>query len=95
MEDSVHTSTPEPTTGPVVAGGLVTILVNEHEVTVPRLTTGLGIKEAAISQGVKIQTDFILSEERPNGTTKIIGDAEEVRVHPGSRFVAIPNDDNS
>jgi hypothetical protein len=74
----------------------VAIVVNEHPVTVegPR-TTGLAIKEAAIAQGAEIELDFVLSQELGGGRTKIIADHEDVTVHPGSRFVAIPNDDNS
>ncbi len=74
----------------------VEISVNDKPVTVegPR-TTGLEIKEAAVAQHVDIQLDFILSEELPGGRTRIIGDTDTVTVHKGSRFVAIPNDDNS
>src|SRR5437899_245419 len=75
---------------------LVTITVNEKPVRIagPK-ATGLQIKEAAIAQGVEIKIDFVLSEELGDRRTRIVGDNEEVAVHEHSRFVAIPNDDNS
>ena len=57
--------------------------------------TGLEIKQAAISQGVNIQLDFILSLETTGGHTKIIGDTDHVVVRKGQHFTAIDNDDNS
>ncbi len=80
---------------PPVVPPLVEIIVNERAVRVPHETTGLGIKEAAIAQGIPIKLDFILSEERPNGQDKIIGDNDDVKVHHGSRFLAVNPDDNS
>lgn len=74
---------------------LVEISVNGQPVMVPHRVMGLQIKETAIAQGVNIKADFILSEERRNGRDQIIGDAEEVSVQPGSRFMAVPPDDNS
>ena len=75
---------------------LVTITVNERPVVVhgPKVT-GLQIKQAAIDQGVPIQLSFVLSEEKPNHRTEIIGDSDIVTVTKNSRFVAIPHDDNS
>jgi hypothetical protein len=80
---------------PPVVPPLVGILVNEHPVRVSHRPTGLEIKEAAIAQGVPIKVDFVLSEERPNGADQIIGDNDQVQVHPGSRFMAVAPDDNS
>jgi hypothetical protein len=72
------------------------ITVNERPVEVPApKVTGLSIKEAAINQGVAIQPDFVLSEEKKGGGTRIIGDQDEVTVNKESRFVAIAPDDNS
>jgi hypothetical protein len=65
------------------------VVVSQHEVT------GLQIKEAAIAQGVKIQLSFQLSEELGHHQTRIVGDAETVHVHEGSRFLAVHGDDNS
>lgn len=77
-------------------GGKVTILVNEKKVVLDKEPqTGMSIKQAAIAQGVGIQTDFVLSLERGGGKTELIGDDETIKVHNGSRFLAIPNDDNS
>jgi hypothetical protein len=75
---------------------LVSITVNGKPVNVagPR-TTGLTIKQAAMSQGVAIQLDFVLSVEVGPKKTKLVRDDEALTVHPGSKFVAIPNDDNS
>lgn len=75
---------------------LVEIFVNEKKVMIagPK-ETGRAIKEAAIQQDVKIQLDFVLSEEHPNGRSTLVPDDVEVKVHPGSRFSAIPHDDNS
>lgn len=73
-----------------------TITVNERPVVVtgPQ-TTGLQIKQAAVSQSVPIQVDFVLSEELGERQTRIVGDGDSVAVHRGSRFLAIPPDDNS
>ncbi len=72
------------------------IVVNERRVEVPtHQVTGLQIKEAAVAQGLPIQVDFVLSEELGERRTRVIGNAEVVHVHEGSRFLAIPPDDNS
>jgi hypothetical protein len=74
----------------------VVVHVNSRPVTVPApTTTGLQIKEAAILAGLSIQRDFVLSEEEPNGHTRIIGDQEPVHVNDQSKFLAIAPDDNS
>jgi len=44
---------------------------------------------------VRIELNFVLSEERPNGNDRIIGDDEKVNAHPNSRFLAVAPDDNS
>lgn len=74
----------------------VTIHVNELPVELTqRHVTGLTIKQAAITQRVPIQLDFVLSEELGDHRTRTIGDQEHVTVTTHSRFLAIPNDDNS
>lgn len=75
---------------------LVTVLINEQPVEVdgPR-TTGLHLKEAAIAAGLPIDLGFQLIEELPHGRTRVVGDADAVTVHPGSRFLALAPDDNS
>lgn len=77
-------------------GHEVVITVNEKPVPIsgPRVT-GLQIKEAAIAAGVSIGLDFQLSEELPNGRTRIVGDGDIVTVNKHSRFDAIAGDDNS
>lgn len=57
--------------------------------------TGLEIKQAAIDSGVRIQLDFVLSEELKDGRSRIVGDAQRIRVEPDACFEAIPNDDHS
>jgi hypothetical protein len=72
------------------------ITVNEKPVTMPKgKATGLQIKEAAISQGVEIQRNFILELDKKNENNKIIADNESVEIHDGLAFTAIRNDDNS
>jgi len=74
----------------------VTITVNEQPVKLQGGTaTGAQIKAAAISQGVLIQQNFVLQEELPNGTSKIIGDDDEVHLRKHLRFTALAPDDNS
>ena len=60
-----------------------------------RRVTGLIIKQSAIDQGVRIELDFILFIERGSGQTQVVGDDDKVTVRAGSRFNAIPHDDNS
>jgi len=59
------------------------------------LQTGQSIKQRAIESGVQMTADFILSIEKPDGNTKTIGNADEVRIENGQRYIAIPDDDNS
>jgi len=74
----------------------VTIEVNGKDVVVDdREVTGADIKAAAIAQGVQIQASFVLQQELPNGSSKVIGDTDLVRVHPHMSFTAIAADDNS
>lgn len=74
----------------------VTVMVNEQAVQLEGKTaTGAQIKAAAIAQGVHIQQNFMLQEELPNGTSRVIGDSEEVHLRPHLRFTAIAPDDNS
>ena len=74
----------------------VVLVVNEQSVHMHgKAATGAEIKQAAIAQGVAIQQNFVLQEELPNGTSRIIGDADEVRLREHLRFTAIAPDDNS
>ena len=46
----------------------VTIEVNDHKVEMPAgPATGLEIKNAAIKEGVNIQSNFVLQVQLPNG----------------------------
>ena len=58
-------------------------------------TTGLEIKQEAIRQGVGIKENFILQQEMPNGTGKVIGDDDKVVIREHLSFTAIEPDDNS
>lgn len=74
----------------------VVIEVNGRDVVMPdKAATGLQIKQAAIAQGVTIQENFVLQEELANGTSKVIGDNDEVKLNKNSSFTAIAPDDNS
>lgn len=74
----------------------VTISVNEQPVILKaKMATGMEIKTAAIAQGVLIRPNFVLQEELPNGTSRIIGDNDEAQLHEYLRFTAIAPDDNS
>ncbi|NQT61289.1 MAG: multiubiquitin domain-containing protein [Bacteroidetes bacterium] len=74
----------------------VIIIVNSQDVMIEgNRTTGEEIKVCAITQGVLIKQNFILQQELPNGTEKIIGDNDTVKLHKGLCFTAIAPDDNS
>ena len=74
----------------------IVISVNEQPVKMKgHQATGAQIKAAAIAQGVHIQPNFVLQEELPNGTSKIIGDSDHVHLREHLRFTAIAPDDNS
>lgn len=84
--------------GPGGGGGQppIKVTVNEQQVTLAsRTVTGGEIKTAAIAQGVAIQPNFVLQEELPNGTSRIVGDTDEVHWRAHLRFTAIAPDDNS
>lgn len=73
-----------------------TVTVNEQPVRLHgKVATGAEIKTVAIRQGVLIQQNFILQEELPNGTSRVIGDNDQVHLREHLRFTAIPPDDNS
>ena len=73
-----------------------TIEVNGHKVEMPAgPASGLEIKEAAIKQGIKIQSNFVLQVQVPNGEVKIVGDDDKVPLSDYLIFTAIAPDDNS
>lgn len=74
----------------------VTISVNEKPVSVlgPK-TSGLAIKKAAVAAQLPVTIEFVLSKEKPNGDTDVIGDSDELTVSKNSRFVLLHPDDNS
>jgi hypothetical protein len=74
----------------------VTVTVNEQPVRLRgHSATGAEIKAAAIEQGVQIHQNFVLQEELPNGTSRIVGDRDEVKLRNHLRFTALAPDDNS
>ena len=74
----------------------VTIEVNDHKVEMPSgPATGLEIKQAAIKQDVSIELNFVLQMQLPNGSSKVIGDDDKVRLTEHLTFTAIAPDDNS
>jgi hypothetical protein len=76
--------------------GVITVTVNEQPVKLQgHRATGAEIKAAAIVQGVAIQQNFVLQEELPNGTSRVVGDTDEVHLREHLRFTAIAPDDNS
>jgi|SRR6185369_9893999 len=73
-----------------------TVTVNEQSVNIEgNIATGSEIKSAAVDQGVQIQQNFVLQEELPNGTSRIVGDNDEVHLREHLRFTALAPDDNS
>jgi hypothetical protein len=75
---------------------VIVITVNEQPVKLEgHSATGAEIKAAAIAQGVAIQPNFVLQEELPNGTSRIVGDNDSVHLREHLRFTAITPDDNS
>ena len=75
---------------------IVVITVNEQPVNLKgHSANGTEIKAAAIAQGVAIQPNFVLQEELPNGTSRIVGDHDVVHLREHLRFTAIAPDDNS
>lgn len=74
----------------------VTVSVNEMPVKLKgHSANGAEIKAAAIAQGVLIQPNFILQEELPNGTSRVVGDNDSVHLRQHLKFTAIAPDDNS
>ena len=75
---------------------MISIEVNDHRVAMPaRPATGLEIKNVAIEQGVNIQPNFVLQVQLPNGSSKVIGNDDQVRLTEHLAFTAIAADDNS
>lgn len=74
----------------------IEIEVNSRQVFLPdKETNGAEIKAAAIAQNVAIQLNFVLQQELANGSSKVIGDNDTVKIHHKMSFTAIAPDDNS
>ena len=76
--------------------GAVQIFVNNSPVHLAnRNSTGLGIKEAAIAQGVAIQLDFQLWRLEGSHKRVQIANDDPITVHDDERFAANAPDDNA
>jgi hypothetical protein len=74
----------------------VEIRVNNREVKIHHgWRTGAEIKKAAMAQGVDIQLSFTLSQDLPDGTSKVIGDSDRVWIKGGEEFLAVDDHDDS
>ena len=77
-------------------GKTVEIEVNNQKIKmIEGPATGSEIKQAAVDQGVSIQTNFVLQLHLPNGSSKVIGDDDKVDLSEYLAFTAIAADDNS
>lgn len=73
----------------------IAVTVNRRPVTLRgHEQTGRSVKDAAIAQGVPIQTDFLLSRKRGN-KFRPVADHEQIHVDADDQFRAIDGDDNS
>lgn len=71
------------------------VTVNRRPVVLQGMRhTGESIKEAAITQGVPIKADFLLSRKEDKKFAPV-GDDEQIRVRAGDEFRALDGDDNS
>jgi len=71
----------------------IVVEVNHHKVSFAhRRVSGLGIKQAAISQGVNIQLDFCLFRVLKNGHQDPVEDSKVVSLRPGLKFSAVTPD---
>ena len=69
-----------------------TISVNNHDVVFDdKHQTGLSVKEAAESQGAGIDSEFVLSQELPNGKTKIVGDEDKITLKDEMQLQSHPS----
>jgi len=74
----------------------VTVSVNRRPVVLQRHeAAGAHIKAAAIEQGVPIQQDFALFEDKGHGNLKSVGDKDVLILHEEETFRAVAPDDNS
>ena len=87
---------PSITSNPADELKVIEIEVNDHKVKMHEgPAAGLEIKQAAIDQGVPIQTSFVLQLHLPNGSSKVIGDEDKIQLSEHLAFTAIAADDNS
>ncbi len=74
----------------------MTVTVNRRQVVLNRHeAAGAQIKAAAIDQGVPIQPDFALFEDKGQGNLKTVGDKDVLILHEDETFRAVAPDDNS
>ena len=75
--------------------GTVTVTVNHKPVNVPLRDTVLGLKRAAIAQGVSIKLEFLVFIVEPNGLSAALSDDTVLTFHEGEEFRCVDADDNS
>ena len=86
----------KPVEGPGAEPKKVEVEVNGNKVEMLEgPASGQEIKQEAIRQGVGIKENFVLQQEMPNGTGKVIGDDDKVVIREHLGFTAIEPDDNS
>jgi hypothetical protein len=74
----------------------IKVEINDKTVVLDeKVMTGMEIKQAAITQGLQIQPDFVLQLQRPNGEYDVIGGNQELHIRKGMDFTCIAPDDNS
>lgn len=75
---------------------VLTIYVNNNAVSIEKgRYTGAEIKQIAITQGIQIQADFLLSLIKDGGGEDVIGDNDPIKIKDGMRFSAVADDDAS
>lgn len=91
MSQTPQQSKPRP------AKGAVTVTINRKPVELnDHRVTGMEIKQAALAQGVQIETDFLLTLEASQGKpARTVADDETITVTKHSEFTANDVDDDS
>lgn len=74
----------------------ITIKVNRKPVIMQRhVATGAQIKAAAITQGVNIKPDYVLSAKEPDGKWEVVPDDRWLRLHDCEQFMAVSPEEHA